>query len=710
MSSARQQSRKHAAPSPPATFWTHAPWLVLLALLVVLAYGNSFGKALVYDNRALIAGDPRLHEVSWQNIEQVFSKNYWWPRLSVEYRPLTLLSYLFQYAVMGSGVDPAAYQAVNLALHWLNAALVYFLILALRATPVPAFFAAALFAVHPAATEAVANIVGRADLIGTASVLGGLLIYIGATRAPRPRAWRFAALGTVAAAGIFSKESAAVLPGVMLLYDLVWRMQPLHPKPPLNLVRNAWRWLRAGWYLPVLAPMAAFWAIRTSVFARLPVVIIPFVDNPLVQADFWTARFTAIKVLGRYLWLAVWPYRLSSDYSYNEIPLVDWHLRRWEDWAAAVSFAVLLLLGATALRCYRERKEICFFIGFFFIGLLPVANLVILIGTIMGERLLYLSLAGFAGAVVAVVLMLNARWWKHPVRAYVLLGAVLALAAVRTAARNDDWRGDQLFQRDLAAAPNSWRLHASAAAALTAAPGAGRIDTAVAEAEQAAAILKGLPPEESPYRFFGELGTYCYSKGDALGNASAAEAQGWYGKAERALTFAAQSMELQDRNLRRGELARGRRPDQIASTLDGNIYINLGYTHIRQGRLADAERALYRALSLTPWVPQVYENLAQVFFATNRPGYGLTALHEALLVEPDSARVQASLHKVYGQVDPQGCGATADLNAAPSNCAPVQEYRCQAYQALIKLCEGAHQPGPAGQFRRAAAQSRCPAR
>ena len=54
---------------------------------------------------------------------------------------------------------------------------------------------------------------------------------------------------------------------------------------------------------------------------------------------------TAVKVIGRYFQLLVWPARLSVDYSYNAIPLFGWKLSEWEDWKA-----VFALISPTSVK------------------------------------------------------------------------------------------------------------------------------------------------------------------------------------------------------------------------------------------------------------------------------------------------------------------------------------------------------------------------
>src|SRR3954452_4636924 len=129
-------------------------WVALgLCLLTLLAYSNSFGAGFALDNRGLILEDTRIREATPENLALIFQHTYWWPYgESGLYRPLTTLSYLFNYATLGGGTAPAGYHWVNFLLHTANALLVYTLGLRLapgRSGPAaiaPASFAPAWFA------------------------------------------------------------------------------------------------------------------------------------------------------------------------------------------------------------------------------------------------------------------------------------------------------------------------------------------------------------------------------------------------------------------------------------------------------------------------------------------------------------------------------------------------------------------------------------
>ena len=472
---AKQRKRKRPfAERAKRPGWQRHGWRLLAIWgLLLIAYSNSFQSGLVLDNASIIGQDPRIRQATAQNISSILEGGYRYNNPNVGlYRPLTTFSYMVNYAVFGNGSRPAGYHWVNFALHCVNVALVYGLGIAVFAETAPAFALAAIWGVHPVLTESVTNIVGRADLLAAFGVLAGLLCCVKAASGAgwRRRAW-LAGLVAAQAIGIFSKESAVVLPGLMLLYDLTW------------LDRITWR-TRVSAYAALALPLTAFFYLRGQVHAHM---LIPFADNPLVHAGFWTARLTAIKVIGNFLGLFLWPSRLSADYSFNAVPLFGGQASNWEDAKALIALAVCLaaaaLIAILAVRARAIEKPILFFLAFFFIALAPTSNLVIMIGSIMAERFLYLPCVGLAGLAAAAIYALGQRSLLRP-RALRMAWAGVTVAcfalAARTYARNLDWKDDfSLWSSAVDAVPGSAKAHYNLAKALEAKP--GRMPQAIAE-------------------------------------------------------------------------------------------------------------------------------------------------------------------------------------------------------------------------------------
>src|SRR3954471_8928152 len=112
------------SPKKPGTNLAEMPlvWAGLgLGLFILIFYANSFTTPLLFDSEIIIKMDPRIRTVSTANFQEILTRDYWFPtQASTLYRPLTTLSYLFNYAVLGSGENVLGYHVINFFLHWAN--------------------------------------------------------------------------------------------------------------------------------------------------------------------------------------------------------------------------------------------------------------------------------------------------------------------------------------------------------------------------------------------------------------------------------------------------------------------------------------------------------------------------------------------------------------------------------------------------------------
>ena len=283
-------------------------------------------------------------------------------------------------------------------------------------------------------------------------------------------------------------------------------------------------------------------------FSAAPWPELPFVDNPLQGAPFWTARLTAIEIGGRYLSLLVWPLRLASDRAYNDILLA--HATDFLPWLALLLITAIL---AVAFIRYRKDRLLFWNIGFFGITLLPTSNLILIIGSNMAERFLYLPSVAFPIAVVALMHRLPQK--RLPI---VLLCAGITLFAGRTLARNTDWNSDlTLAEADVQAAPGRFRTHDNLATALYAQAPQRNLDRVMEESEKAWAILSPLPAIEVYQQGPANLGLYYRVKGDLAGGPKTAEGLAWYEKSLAVLLRARDASRAHEKAYDQGQLAHG---------------------------------------------------------------------------------------------------------------------------------------------------------
>lgn len=685
----------------------HLAILLTLGTIILLTYANSFTTGFALDNKFIILEDPRLRDATRSNVNMIFSQDYWWPKaVSGLYRPLTTASYLVNYAILGNKDHATGYHWINFFLHWANGALVYFLVLVLMDKLWPAFFTAALFATHPVTTESVTNIIGRADLFSTFFVLAGFLLYVKSTTAT---GWRkvpwLLGLAASATVGVFCKESSVAVLGVMGLYDITYRMQRKHPNWFVNLIRNFWDFAWKG-YIALVPPFVALWYVRSQVFEKLRPPELPWVDNPLAipGTDFWTQRITAIKVIGRYLWLLVWPQTLSCDYSYNQIPLVNWQFLHWEDWKAIIALVALITVLLVAIRNYHRNKAVFFFIMFFFGTFLPTSNLLKIIGSIMAERFMYTPSIGFAGCVMIAIYAICRRFiprldvssWAQKIWLQVVARSALSLIVIaygaRAFVRNFDWQDDErLWSQAVLVCPDSFKTHKSLAFALyekDPSPENKELDRIIEEGEKALAVT------DKTQIVLLHLGAYYRMKGDALAQRApdgsripTALSIPWYQKSADALARAVPLDREFNEDNQRKELKRGRKPEQIQDIGNHEIYWNLGLSLMRLSQYDAALNAYQYMRHLAPTNPDSYLSIASVYLSSGHAEEAVNALLQALLL--DSSRVEALrlLVDVYRQIDKEGCAVVFSQGQPRLNadCALVRDNICTAYYGLTQV-------------------------
>ncbi len=626
-----------------------------LAAIAFVVYFNSLSAGFPLDSLFAAQQDARIQSATAANLKAIFTQDYWYPLFrSGLFRPVTTLTFLFNHAILGNGANPAGYHAINLLLHIGNAWLVFAIALRLLSQPWTAFYAAALWTAHPVNTEAVANLVGRADELAAMAVLGGLLIYIRSGALEGRKRWTAAAaLFAVSAFGLFSKEVAIVLIAMMALWDLV--------RGP-----NSWReWMTSRWpyYAAVLLSAATFFAARACVFGPAPSSEFPMVDNPLIAAPFWMARLTACKILLLDLGLLIFPWALSSDRSYNQIPAVS-------GFDAAAWGGLLIAVAVLAVVIARRRKDPALFwcAGFFAIALLPSSNLAILVGSIMAERFLYLPAAAFA---IAATVLIS----RSPVAARLplILGVVIALFGVRAIARNADWQDDYaLAAHDVPVSPGSFKLHSLLAQALVEKSPAN-VDQALPEAERAWEIVRGLPPADVPTQIPMNLGAFYLLKGDRVGAPQNAE---WYRKAATVLDEGKRDTQAYGDKYDRLQRAQGKGPALRIERQD--IYLALGTAYRKLGMFDRARDAYVYGRKLDPTRVEFYGALAANDMDAGNPMGALMALEQQAMLDGGQPSTMSALRDAASKIPGAQCALTENGSL---------NLRCPALNACAALAD-----------------------
>jgi len=417
---------------------------VIFAVAVAL-YLPTVKYDFVQDDRVIVVANPAVH--SFSLALRGFSRPYWPPpNAGGLYRPLTILSYAVDWWL--SGGRPWLFHLGNALWHGLAVVLV--VVVLARWLPDPAALVAGLvFAVHPVHVEAVASIVGRAELLAAVGLLGAV--------ASARRGW-WTVTVVCASMAMLSKEHGVVAAILVLADD--W-LQP-----------SGARRYPAGLYGALGVVTAAFLAVWVKIGGSAAADV----AAPFFGVGAGERLAVALPALARAARLLVWPSGLSADYGPQVIPI-----HSGGSLAAVAGVAVLAGVVALGVRCRRSWPALSFAALATALCCLPTSNLLFASGVVLAERNLYVAVLLVAVAAAYAVAAGAVRWGSRPTN--VAVAILVLLLAAGSFARLGAWRDNRAFLLTLLVDhPESYHAHASAAAVL-----AGLRDTAGARREYARA-------------------------------------------------------------------------------------------------------------------------------------------------------------------------------------------------------------------------------
>jgi len=234
----RMPKRIPKTASPPAgnsckTRFMDRTWVLALLLLIgtLVVYLPVRNAGFIWDDDVYVSGNAALR--SWDGLTQIWCN----PGATPQYYPLVHTSFWVEHHLWG--VNPFGYHLVNILLHGLNAVLLWRV---LRRLEVPgAWWAAAIFALHPVQVESVAWITERKNVLCGLFYLLALRAYLrfrplAGPGAGQTRNTRFYPLVIVFfLCALLSKTVACSLPAVIILL-LWWKQERVERRQLLELL------------------------------------------------------------------------------------------------------------------------------------------------------------------------------------------------------------------------------------------------------------------------------------------------------------------------------------------------------------------------------------------------------------------------------------------------------------------------------------------
>jgi tetratricopeptide (TPR) repeat protein len=388
--SAGKRSRRPTQSTPSMPPPAGVRWrAVVIAVAGMLAYANSLRGAFILDDQGTIVDNHQIRALS--RLTDVLFPDV---GSSVSGRPLVSLSFAINYAI--GGLNVVGYHVWNVAVHLACALLLFGVVRRTLDLPrvrdrvgagVNAAFAVALiWVLHPLNTETVDYLTQRSESMVALCFLLALYAVLRAATTPAPR-WRAVAIAA-SAAGMACKESMAVAPLLVLLFDRTFLAGSW--SEALRARRSIYAGLGATWLLLIAlnhsGPRSEVVGFSTGVSS-------------------WTYLLNQAEMIGTYMRLAFWPHPLVVFYGWP-LPLTLADV--WLPGLFLAAFGVASLIGVF-------RTSMLAFLGaWFFVTLAPTSSIVPIATEVGAERRMYLPLMAVVVLVVVGVSALSkqasGRW------------------------------------------------------------------------------------------------------------------------------------------------------------------------------------------------------------------------------------------------------------------------------------------------------------
>jgi len=374
-----------------------------LLLLCVLAYANALRAPFQFDDFVAFADYAGAQSLAG-----------WWAAMP-GIRPLLKLSYALNAHLSPA---PLGYHFVNLALHIANTLMVFAL---LRRWPgaalgaAAAFLGAAVFALHPAQTEAVTYLAGRSVSLMASFYLAALLAWVRCDSH-----WRLPLTIGFFLLALACKETAVTLPAALLLWEYARDRRAGEAEGRVARVRAALRATAPLWLVLLLAALALSALPRYRTLFALSLSLRTPLEN----------LFAQVAGIGYLVTRPLLTLRTNID----------------PDIATPTGFTAYAALGALALvglitfgfAQLRSRPGLALAVLWFFLHLAPTNSLLPRLD-LANDRQLYLALIGPAWLVATGLQQLGACHLRIAIA--VALALILTLGAA-TIARNRDYRSE----------------------------------------------------------------------------------------------------------------------------------------------------------------------------------------------------------------------------------------------------------------------------
>ena len=613
--------------------------VISLCVLGILVYSNTFHSPFQFDDEHRIIKNVSIRDL--RDLETIWS---YFPTRFVPYLSLAFNYHFNQLRVPG-------YHLVNLVIHLISGIAVWWFILLTFSTPAVkgreiarhanhiAFLGSLIFVAHPVQTEAVTYIYQRTASLAALFYLGSLSLYVKARLLQNERAssripgFYYGSSMLAALLGMFTKESVATLPIMILLYEFYF----LGDTPP-RLLSPRGGGLRRGvcrvkkkvewkYIVPFLIIMLII-PVTMIVSKSANVGMIRTVAEGAGEISRGHYFLTQFRVMVTYLRLLFVPLNQNLDYDYSISETL------WEMSTLACGCLLLLIIVSGVLLFPRYRL-ISFSIFWFFLTL-SVESSVIPLKNVIFEHRLYLPVVGYSIFLPISIYHLCHKKLKSRVVTAIVL-TIITFYSILAYTRNEVWKSEfALWDDTVNKSPGKARPYVNRS---TAYAGLGLYEEAISDCNRALSIVPG---HEVAYNNRG----VAYEKMGEFDRAISDFSQALSLNPDYARAYSGRGLAY----LGRGEL------DKAISDFDQALRINPKYDEaynnraIVYGRKGEDDKAISdfsQALSVNPNYAKAYHNRGLAYLRREEFHKAILDFNDALRINPDYAKAYYNRGVVY---------------------------------------------------------------
>ncbi len=426
---------------------------LIISIFTLILFSNTWQHEYVLDDELFITAHPSVQK-GWIGIPEIFANTSISYLNNNEgqqpYRPLTLTSFAIENALFENNSGYA--HLINTLLFAFIGVLIFKLLRIWMPESHPYFTLAIvlLFMAHPIHTEVICNVKSRDEILTMLFGLASLILFSKYSKTQAYSKLIYSAIFLFLAC--LSKENGitwlAIFPLALYFFEK-------------KSIKKAFTQSAL-----LLIPVVLFMGIWYSINNENTSITQPDIINNILFSELSLSEKLATKIslIGYYLELLIFPFNLSWDYSFNQLPIVN-----FTSFHFVWPFMVLMGCFYFVWKNFAPKNILVFWILFFAATLSLSSNLLFEIGSTLAERFLFIpSLAFSFISVWSIYKIFKADFqeFKGKNQIFVLLAFSVLFSAYSayTYKRNQVWANNiTLAESGVISAPNSARTHFSLA-------------------------------------------------------------------------------------------------------------------------------------------------------------------------------------------------------------------------------------------------------